>query len=395
VLLQTGLPASDAARDGLALFAELLKSPEHVHTYRISPLSLWNAASAGVTVDEILAVLREHSRFDVPHSVEEEIRETLGRFGRFRLMAGEGSDLFLETDDTALLAEIAANPRIHPLLGGSRGPGRVHVPQENRGRLKQALVRLDWPVDDLAGYVEGEPLALGLREVTLSGIPFTLRRYQTESVDAFHAGGTTRGGSGVIVLPCGAGKTIVGLTIMERLQTSTLVLTTSITALRQWREELLQRTTLSDEQIGEYSGAAKSVAPVTLSTYQILTHRKTRKDPFTHFELFRRRNWGLIVYDEVHLLPAPVFRVLADIQSRRRLGLTATLVREDGHEEDVFSLIGPKKYDVPWRELERKGFIAAASCAEVRVPLSPGLRRQYYAAEDRDAFRIAATNAGK
>jgi DNA excision repair protein ERCC-3 len=395
VLLQTGLPASDAARDGLAQFAELLKSPEHVHTYRISPLSLWNAASAGVTVDEILRVLREHSRFDIPRNLEEEVQEILSRYGRFRLRAGEDDDLVLEADDTALLAEIATNPRIRPLLAARVGPGRVQVAQQNRGRLKQALVRLDWPVDDLAGYVEGDSLRFGLREVTLSGAPFTLRRYQIESVDAFHAGGTTRGGSGVIVLPCGAGKTIVGLTIMDRLQTSTLVLTTSITALRQWREELLQRTTLADEQIGEYSGEAKSVAPVTLSTYQILTHRKTRKDPFTHFELFRRRNWGLIVYDEVHLLPAPVFRVLAEIQSRRRLGLTATLVREDGHEEDVFSLIGPKKYDVPWRELERKGFIAAASCVEVRVPLSAELRRQYYAAEDRDAFRIAATNPAK
>jgi DNA excision repair protein ERCC-3 len=395
VLLQTGLAASDAARDGLALFAELLKSPEHVHTYRITPLSLWNAASAGVAVDEILQVLRVHSRFDVPPSVAEDIREILGRYGRFRLVTGDGDDLVLESDDPPLLREIAANPKVRPLLGAPLSPSRVAVAQGQRGRLKQALTHLEWPVEDLAGYVEGEPLVLRLREATRSGAPFALRRYQVESVDAFHAGGSARGGSGVIVLPCGAGKTVVGLAVMERLQTSTLVLTTSVTALRQWREELLDRTSLPGDAIAEYSGEAKAVAPVTLATYQILTYRKTKRDPFIHFDLFRRRNWGLIVYDEVHLLPAPVFRVLAEIQARRRLGLTATLVREDGREEDVFSLIGPKKYDVPWRDLERKGFIATASCIEVRVPLSSGLRRRYYAAEDREAFRIASTNPAK
>ncbi len=395
VLLQTGLPASDAARDGLALFAELVKSPEHVHTYRVTPLSLWNAASLGVTEAEILETLRAHSRFEVPAAVERDVADLLARFGRFRLVPGEGGDLTLVADDPGLLAEIAASPRIRPLLGDPLGPDRVAVPAAHRGLLKQALVRLEWPVQDEAGYADGDPLALALRPVTLAGDPFALRAYQRQAVDAYHAGGSARGGSGVVVLPCGAGKTVVGLAAMERLQTSTLVLTTSITALHQWRDELLARTTLAPDQIGEYSGGAKEVAPVTLSTYQILTHRKSRRGPFTHLDLFRRGNWGLIIYDEVHLLPAPVFRVLAEIQARRRLGLTATLVREDGREEDVFSLIGPKKFDVPWRDLERQGFIATARCVEFRVPLSSGLRRRYYAAEDREAFRLAATNPAK
>lgn len=395
VLLQMGLPASEEARDALARFAELIKSPEHVHTYRITPLSLWNAASTGLTADEVMAALASHSRFPVPASLAAEVRDLLGRWGRFRLCPLDDTHLALESGDEALLAEISANPRIHPLLGADLGAGRRAVATSNRGLLKQAMTRLGWPVEDLAGYVEGEPLPMSLRATTLSGEPFNLRPYQVASVRVFHAGGSARGGSGVIALPCGAGKTVVGLALMAELQTSTLILTTSITALRQWRRELLERTSLSEDDIGEYSGKAKNVGPVTVATYQILTHRRSRDAPFTHFGLFHERNWGLIIYDEVHLLPAPVFRLLADIQSRRRLGLTATLVREDGREEDVFSLIGPKKYDVPWRELESQGFIAAASCVEVRVPLSAELRRRYYAAGDREAYMLAATNPAK
>ncbi|MFQ5767420.1 MAG: DNA repair helicase XPB [Acidobacteriota bacterium] len=395
VLLQTGLPSSAEARDGLAPFAELVKSPEHVHTYRITPLSLWNAAALGVQVDQVIQILKRFSRFDLPPSLIREIRERFSRYGRLRLVPGEADCLILETHEEDLLEQLASNARIRPLFASQPRAGRVDVLEANRGLLKQALVHLGWPVEDEAGFVQGEPLPMALRSAGRTGIPFALRDYQVESVDAFHAGGTLRGGSGVIVLPCGAGKTMVGLAVMSRLKTSTLVLTTSITALRQWREELLERTSLTGEQIGEYSGAVKEVAPVTLSTYQILTHRKSRQEPFTHFELFRLRNWGLLIYDEVHLLPAPVFRVLAEIQARRRLGLTATLVREDGREEDVFSLIGPKRFDLPWRELEQQGFIAAASCVEVRIPLSLALRRRYYAASDRDAFRLACTNPAK
>jgi DNA excision repair protein ERCC-3 len=395
VLLQMGLPDSDVARDLLARFAELVKSPEHVHTYRMTPLSLWNAASIGVQAQEIVEALRTYSRFPVPPTLLREVEELLQRWGKFRLVAGEDGALVLESDDARLLDQVAVNPRISPLLKADLGGGRRSVAVAHRGLLKQAMVRLQWPVEDLAGYAEGEDLPMTLREVTLSGEPFALRAYQKASVQVFHAGGSVQGGSGVVVLPCGAGKTVVGLAAMVELAKSTLILTTSVTALRQWRRELVERTSLTEEQVGEYSGEAKIVAPVTVATYQILTHRRSKDKPFTHFELFRKRNWGLIIYDEVHLLPAPVFRILADIQGRRRLGLTATLVREDGREDEVFSLIGPKKYDVPWRELEQQGFIAAASCVEVRVSPDADLRRQYYAASDREAFVLAATNPAK
>jgi DNA excision repair protein ERCC-3 len=395
ILLQMGLPDSDAARDVLARFAELVKSPEHVHTYRMTPLSLWNAAATGVQAQEIIEALRIYSRFPVPPTLLREVEELIQRWGRFRLVSTEDGGLVLESDDDALLAQIAVNPRIVPLLKADLGNGRRSVSVAHRGLLKQAMIRLQWPVEDLAGYAEGEDLPMTLREVTLSGEPFALRDYQKASVRVFHAGGSVRGGSGVVVLPCGAGKTVVGLAAMVELAKSTLILTTSVTALRQWHRELVERTSLTDEQVGEYSGEEKRVAPVTVATYQILTHRRSRDKPFTHFELFRRRNWGLIIYDEVHLLPAPVFRILADIQGRRRLGLTATLVREDGREDEVFSLIGPKKYDVPWRELEQQGFIAAASCVEVRVSPDADLRRRYYAASDREAFVLAATNPAK
>ncbi|MFQ5719928.1 MAG: DNA repair helicase XPB [Acidobacteriota bacterium] len=396
VLLQTGLDASESARDGLSLFAELIKSPEHVHTYRITPLSLWNAASTGVTADEVISTLVSHSRFEVPAVLIREVRETLGRWGRLRLVPGTGDDLVLESADHELLGVLARNSRVAGLLGPAIDGERYAVSIAQRGRLKQALIRVGWPVEDLAGYVEGEPLAIALRPTTRSqGQSFAPRPYQEQAVGAFWAGGSPKGGSGVVVLPCGAGKTLVGLMAMERLATSTLVLTTSVSALRQWRDELLERTDLRPEQIGEYSGAEKTVAPVTLSTYQILTYRRRRSEPFLHFDLFRRRNWGLIIYDEVHLLPAPVFRVLAEIQARRRLGLTATLVREDGRQTDVFSLIGPKKFDVPWRQLESMGFIASAECVEVRVGLPKDLRRTYYSATDRESFRLASTNPEK
>jgi DNA excision repair protein ERCC-3 len=394
VLLENGLADSDEARAGLALFAEILKSPEHVHTYRITPLSLWNAAAAGEEEAAILDVLRRHSRFEVPEIVERDVRDLYRRWGCLRLVEGDEGALILEASDPDLLASLLDHPKVKPLARALER-GQALVAAADRGRIKQALLRAGWPVEDRAGFVAGDPLPLALRTVTRAGAPFARRPYQSRAVEAFQPQATGRGGSGVVVLPCGAGKTIVGLAVMEKLATSTLVLTTSVTALRQWRDEILERTTLEPGQIGEYSGEAKEVAPVTLATYQILTHRRSRNAPFVHFDLFGRRNWGLIVYDEVHLLPAPVFRILAEIQARRRLGLTATLVREDGREEDVFSLIGPKTYDVPWRDLEADGYIASASCTEVRVPLDSALRRRYYAAPDREAFRLAATNPAK
>ena len=395
ILLETGLPDSDAARDGLAPFAEIVTSPEHVQTWRVTPLSLWSAAAAGVDGAAILRTLEAHSRFPVPDAVRRDVVDLLARWGRLRLEPGAGGDPELVADDPLLLATLAGVSRVGALLGESLAPGRVRVPSAQRGPLKQELLRAGWPVEDVAGYVDGEPLSLALRAVTRQGVSFALRDYQRQALETFHAGGSARGGSGVVVLPCGSGKTLVGLAALARLGTSALVLTTSVTALRQWREELLERTTLEPEQIGEYSGARKEVAPVTLATYQILTYRRRKSGPFEHLELLRRRPWGLIIYDEVHLLPAPVFRMLADLQSRRRLGLTATLVREDGREGDVFALVGPRRYDVPWRDLENRGAIAAASCVEVRVPMAAALRRTYAAAGDRERFRVAATNPAK
>jgi DNA excision repair protein ERCC-3 len=411
LLLEVGGPLYDACRDALAPFCELLKSPEHVHTYRITPISVWNAASAGLPVAEMIATLERFSRFDLPKNVLRDVADLHARYGRLKLDrvpvsepaleglpvqegASVGGMLRLSADDPLLIEEVANSPLVKHLV--TRAPdGTLRAPEALRGELKQALVKQGLPAEDLAGYVEGAPLQVELRETTLSGKPFVLRDYQHESVRAFDRDGAATGGSGVVVLPCGAGKTVVGIGAMARLGRRTLVLTTNQTAVLQWRRELLDKTRLTDDQIGEYTGRSKDVRPVTIATYQILTHRKRKTDPFTHFELFQSGDWGLVIYDEVHLLPAPVFRVTARIQAVRRLGLTATLLREDGREDDVFSLIGPKRYDVPWRVLERRGFIAEAACTEVRLPLPRSLRERYVAADRRGKFRIAAENPAK
>jgi DNA excision repair protein ERCC-3 len=394
VLVEVGSPRYAEARDRLARFAELVKSPEHVHTYRISPLSIWNARAVGVDAAEITAALRDLAKYPVPAHVEAQIRDFASRYGRLRLRR-EGGGLLLEAEDEPLAEEVSRSRPVAPLLGERASPTAFRVEPGARGRLKQALVKIGFPAEDLAGYTPGEPLALGLRETARSGAPFSLRPYQDEAASAFHAAGTERGGSGVVVLPCGAGKTVVGMACMARVGASTLVLTTSVTAVRQWIAELLDKTDLHEDMVGEYTGAHKEVKPVTVATYQVLTHRERADAPFTHLELFDRRDWGLIVYDEVHLLPAPVFQVTAGLQARRRLGLTATLVREDGREDDVFALIGPKKAEVPWKELEGQGWIATARCTEVRVAMPDDLRMPYAVAEARDKFRIASENPAK
>lgn len=389
LLLDTASPRFEAARDALAPFAELEKSPEHMHTYRISALSLWNAAAAGLSADELERRLRGFARYPVPPAVLAGLREQIGRWGRLRLLS-EAGELRLAADSPALLDELARHEELGPLLGAARGPAAYAVAPAHRGALKQALVAAGWPAEDLAGYHEGEPLALRLREER-----FDLRPYQRAAAEAFYAGGAARGGSGVVVLPPGAGKTVVGLAAMALAGQSTLILTTNNTSVQQWRRELLARTSLAPEQVAEYTGAAKGIAPVTLSTYQMLTFRGERDGGFPHLDLFTQRDWGLLVYDEVHALPAPVFRATASIQARRRLGLTATLVREDGRERDVFALIGPRRYELPWRELERQGWIAQAACAEVRLALPPELRMAYATAQPRDQPQIAAANPRK
>ncbi len=395
VFLETANPLFEDARDDLGRFAELDKSPEHLHTYRITPLSLWNAASSGMGAVEIINVLNRYSKYEVPTNVVEDIRETVGRYGRVRLVADPALGLVLESDDELLMMELTRHKTVIPFLGQLVDSRRVLARPEYRGHLKQSLIKIGFPVEDLAGYTPGAPLQVGWRTHSRNGRPFELRRYQRDAVSVFWAGGDARGGSGVLVLPCGAGKTVIGIGVMEKIRTHTLVLTTNVTALRQWKQEILDKTDLTDEQIGEYSGELKEVRPVTLATYQILTWRKNKQAPFAHFALFNQQDWGLIIYDEVHLLPAPVFRAVAEIQSRRRLGLTATLVREDGKEDDVFSLIGPKKLDVPWKELERQGWIAQATCVEYRLSMDQDLRLEYALAETRRKYTVASCNPAK
>jgi DNA excision repair protein ERCC-3 len=394
ILVEVDNPLYAEARDALAPFAELEKSPEHIHTYRLTPLSLWNAAAAGMAAAEMIDVLGRYSKFPLPTNIAADLAEVVSRYGRVRLER-DGEHLRLVCDDRPLLEELARQPKVRDYLGERQGPTTFHVEQGHRGVLKQALVAVGYPAEDLAGYTEGASLPTRLRAVTRGGLPFHVRDYQRDAADVFYAGGDVRGGSGVIVLPCGAGKTIVGLAVMALMQRSVLVLTTGITAVKQWKREILERTDLTEDQIAEYTGESKNIGPVTLATYQILSHRNDKKDDFPHFKIFDQRDWGLVIYDEVHLLPAPIFRVTAQIQARRRLGLTATLVREDGKEAEVFSLIGPKKYDVPWRELETRGWIAEATCTEVRVALPEPLRMDYAVAEWRNKYRLASENPAK
>ncbi len=402
ILLEVNNPHYEAARDVLAGFAELVKSPEHIHTYRITPLSLWNAAAAGMHADDVIATITRYARFEPPPNLADDIRDAMGRYGRLQLVRQADAALALVSDDAALLMQVWEHPRCRPFLVYQLDDRAILVDPAARGQLKQALVRLGFPAEDLAGYVDGATLPIQMRSTTLSGHAFALRDYQRTAVERFYAGGSSRGGSGVIVLPCGAGKTIVGIGAIVRLEVQTLILCPNTVAVHQWIDELLDKTTLTPDQIGEYTGESKAIRSITIATYQILTYRRGAVDDaaealdFPHFSLFNERDWGLIIYDEAHLLPAPVFRVTAVIQARRRLGLTATLVREDGRESDVFALIGPKSYDAPWRGLEQQGWIAAASCTEVRLDLPRELQLTYAQADDsRARYRIAAENPAK
>lgn len=389
VLLEVHSPRYEQAREAISPFAELEKSPEHIHTYKITPLSLWNAASAGIAASQMTASLLKFAKYPVPQNVLADVRDLAGRWGRVKLVQQDG-ELVLACDDAALLLELSRHRSVRQYLGTALTPHTYAVSRRYRGVLKQALTALGWPVEDLAGYVEGLPLQLALCDSRC-----VLRDYQCEATAAFYMGGTERGGSGVIVLPCGAGKTIVGLAVIAQIAQSTLILTTGRTSVEQWRRELLDKTSIAATDIAEYTGEVKDIGPVTLTTYQMLTYRPDASEDFPHLQLFNQRAWGLIIYDEVHLLPAPVFRITAEVQARRRLGLTATLIREDGREGDVFSLIGPKKYDVPWRDLEERGWIAAAVCTEVRCALPRPIRMDYATAQPRAKFRIASENPAK
>ncbi|MBX3069954.1 MAG: DEAD/DEAH box helicase [Thermomicrobiales bacterium] len=394
ILVEVSNPRYDEARDALARFAELEKSPEHIHTYRITPLSLWNAASAGHGSDFILDALDRLGRYDLPGNVRTDIIDYISRYGRVKLVR-EDEQLLLVSEDPALIKEIQHHRHLKPYIVAPHINGGLVVDAARRGHVKQALVQFGYPAEDLAGYAPGAPLEVALRQTALGGDEFILREYQLQAVEIFHAAGSSRGGSGVIVMPCGAGKTVVGLGVLSEIQSETLILTPSIVAARQWIREIIDKTTVPAEAIGEYTGEVKEIKPITVTTYQVLTYRPRKSDEYPHFDLFNRADWGLIVYDEVHLLPAPVFRITAEIQARRRLGLTATLIREDERETDVFSLIGPKRFDVPWKDLERQGWIATAECHEIRVKLPDQLRLEYAVAEEREKYRISAENPRK
>jgi DNA excision repair protein ERCC-3 len=379
LLLEVDHPTAAEARAAIAPFAELERSPEHVHTYRLTPLGLWNARAAGHDAEQVVDALVRYSRYAVPHALLVDVADTMDRYGRLQLVKHPTHGLVLVSLDRAVLEEVLRQKKIAPMLGERIDADTVVVHASERGRLKQALLRIGWPAEDLAGYVDGEAHPIELREDGWS-----LRDYQKDAVANFWAGG-----SGVVVLPCGAGKTLVGAAAMAEASATTLILVTSTVAGRQWKRELLARTSLTEDEIGEYSGERKEIRPVTIATYQVMTTR--RQGEYRHLALFDEHDWGLIVYDEVHLLPAPIFRLTADLQSRRRLGLTATLIREDGREGDVFSLIGPKRYDAPWRDIESQGWIAPADCTEVRVTLTDAERMDYATAEPEDRYRLAAT----
>ncbi len=383
LLLEVDHPQAKECRRVIAAFAELERSPEHIHTYRLTPLGLWNARAAGHDAEQVVDALLSFSRYPVPNSLLVDVAETMGRYGRLRLDKHPTHGLVLSSVDHAVFEEVLRAKRIVPMLGVRLDDDSVAIHTSERGNLKQALLKLGWPAEDFAGYVDGEAHPIALDETEWS-----LRPYQRDAIDSLWAGG-----SGVVVLPCGAGKTLVGAGTMAKAQATTLILVTNTVSARQWKEELLRRTSLTADEIGEYSGAVKEIRPVTIATYQVMTTR--RKGVYAHLELFEARDWGLVIYDEVHLLPAPIFRMTADLQARRRVGLTATLIREDGREGDVFSLIGPKRFDAPWKDIEAQGYIAPAECIEVRVQLTDSERFVYATAEPEDRYRLAAACRSK
>jgi DNA excision repair protein ERCC-3 len=383
LLLETGHALAGECRRAIAPFAELERAPEHVHTYRVTPLGLWNARAAGHDAEQVVDALVKYSRYPVPHALLVDVADTMARYGRLTLSKHPVHGLVLSTTDRPILEEILRSKKIVPLVGARLDPDTVAVHPSERGQIKQVLLKLGWPAEDLAGYVDGEA-----HPIELDQSDWQLRPYQQQAVEGFW-----HGGSGVVVLPCGAGKTLVGAAAMATAKATTLILVTNTVSARQWKHELVKRTSLTEEEIGEYSGTRKEIRPVTIATYQVMTTK--RKGVYAHLELFDSRDWGLVVYDEVHLLPAPIFRFTADLQARRRLGLTATLVREDGREGDVFSLIGPKRFDAPWKEIEAQGYIAPADCCEVRVTLTDTERLAYATAEPEERYRYCATTASK
>lgn len=394
LMLEVAHPQYSDCRDFLVTFAELVKSPEFIHTYRVTPLSLWNAAALDLPLNHILDGLERFARYHLPPNVLTDMKEWYGVYGRLVLEKDGPGQLRLAVEDAVILNRLRQDKSLQPFWQAETDHGFL-VAAGDRGNVKQALVKIGYPVKDLCGYVPGAPFELALRQVDLDGGPFALRDYQVEAVEAFYQAGRARGGSGIIVLPCGSGKTIIGLGVMASVANQTLIITTNNVSVHQWRDELITKTSVVPDDIGEFTGLTKTIKPITVTTYQMLTHRRSKDEPFHNLEIFTNQNWGLIIYDEVHLLPAPVFRATTNIQAKRRLGLTATLVREDGREEDVFALIGPKRYDVPWKVLENRGYIAEALCTEYRLPLPYEEELAYAHADQRQKFRVASENSRK
>lgn len=394
VLLEADHPDSEKAGAELSRFAELVKTPGNLHTYRMTPLSLWNAAASGMSAEDIVHTLHIYGKYDLPLQVRQNVAHFVSRYGLVRLEL-KGNRLYLASEEDGLIEKLAGYKSLQSYFIGAVTQKAIEVQAAYRGMIKQDLIRLGFPVHDLAGYHNGEKLPIRLKEATATGAAFRLRDYQLAAVNAFYQEDRRHGGSGVLVLPCGAGKTVIGIAALARLQCAALILTTNVASVRQWKRELLDKTDLTEELVGEYSGERKEVRPVTIATYQILTHRQRKEDAFVHMNLFNERDWGLIVYDEVHLLPAPVFRATAEIQATRRLGLTATLVREDGREADVYSLVGPKLFEAGWKDLEHKGWVAQVQCTEVRIPMPENVRKRYMHAEARQKIRIAGENPVK
>ncbi|MCQ2102446.1 MAG: DEAD/DEAH box helicase [Fibrobacter sp.] len=415
IMVEVDAPTYEAARDAIAPFTELVKSPEHLHTYKISPLSLWNAAATGLRAKEVLERLESQSRYPIPETVITEVEDYMSRYGLLRMKKDDGDNLIVESDDKYMFTEICQLKDVQPYIKEFIDDCHAIVDPERRGHLKMALTNAGFPVEDLAGYTVGDPLPIHLRDTMLCGKEFKLRDYQKEAAQVFYASGSEKGGSGVIVLPCGSGKTVIGIATMALIQTKTLILTPNISASRQWIREICDKTDLTPDMVKEYSGEVKEIGPVTVATYQILTQRKRAKKSneelteidlegvteeevkkeLANFPLFSQQKWGLMIYDEVHLLPAPVFRLSTEMQATRRLGLTATLVREDHKETEVFSLIGPKKYDIPWRILEAQGWIATADCNEIRIPMEAELKMKYALAPVREKITLASCNPEK
>ena len=398
ILLETNHPKYEETREFLALFAELEASPDQLHKYSITPVSLWNAASSGNKAAAIIEQLRGYSKFDVPQEVQNQINETITRYGLVKITPHP-------TEPYAKFRLKFANSYINRIFEKNHRLREYMLEDENknwaiagghRGVFKQRALNEGWPVEDIGGFLDGDQMTIDLRERMLKNQKaFAPRSYQWEAVNTWYQEGHPSGGCGVVVLACGAGKTIVGLTAMSLVKRKTLILATNQASVNQWIAEILDKTTISPDDIGGYTGETKEIRPVTVATYQIITYRRSKDADFEHLHLFDDEDWGLVIYDEVHLLPAPVFGVTASLQGRRRLGLTATLIREDGREGDVFSLVGPKRYDLPWQQLQEQGHIATISCHELRVPMKGKPAQQYQAATKKDQFYIASTNPEK